>query len=391
MKKFDFKNIDTQYMKIGFHIFLVAAAIILFEKVLGNLPDLSEKTTVLIQTVTSIGSPFIIGFALAYLLNPSMKFFERMIFKIQTNLNKYKKPVRAFCILLNYVIFFGGITWIILYLVPELRESFLTFVPQLPTYVEDLSYAIIHFFDQIDFINSADVESALTYLFSPLYNIFENLPDLFSEILANLYSVGKITFDVIMAIFISFYMLLQKEMFGEQCKKIVFALSNKEKGHHFLYTIGRINDVFQKFIVGKALDSLAVWIITFVVFSLLNVPYTLVFSLIIGVTNFIPYFGPFIGGIPVGIIVLLIDPFKAIFVIIFILVLQLFDGYYLGPKILGDSLEVSPIWIILAVVVGGSIYGALGMFLGVPVLAIIKLFFCEFIDKKYEKKYNEKY
>ncbi len=389
MKKFDFKNIDTQYMRLGFHIFLVAAAIILFEKVLGNLPDLSGKFSFAFQTTTSIMSPFIIGFGLSYLMNPSMKFFERMIFKFHPEFTKYKKPVRSFSILLNYVIFFGGITWIILYLVPELKESFVTFVQQFPTYVEKLNTSITNFFDQVDFIDSADVESTLAHLVSPLFGMFENLPNLVSGLLVNLYSVGKITFNVIMAIFISFYMLLEKELFGKQMRKIVFALSNRQKSNHFLYTVDRINEIFQKFIVGKAFDSLLVWIITFVVFSVLNVPYALVFSLIIGVTNFIPYFGPFIGGIPVGLIVILIDPFKSIFVIIFILVLQLFDGYYLGPKILGDTLDMSPIWIILAVVVGGSLHGALGMFLGVPILAVIKLFFSEFINKKYDKKYKE--
>ncbi|WP_317854065.1 AI-2E family transporter [Chakrabartyella piscis] len=387
MKKFDFKKIDTQYTKIGFYIFLVAAAVILFEKVVGNLPDLSEKTTAFLQASARIGSPFIIGFALAYLLNPSMKFFERNLLKIHPILHHHRKPVRSFCILLNYLIFFGGITWIILYLVPELKDSFLTFIPQLPTYVEDLSYTISHFFDQIDFIDSKDVESTLAYIFSPLFNAFENLPTLVSGILTNLYSVGKITFDVIMAIFISFYMLLEKELFAKQGKKIVMALTSREKSGHILHTIGRINIIFQKFIVGKAFDSLIVWLICLVGFTLLNVPYTLVFSLILGVTNMIPYFGPFIGAIPVCLIILLINPVTAIWVIIFVIILQQFDGYYLGPKILGDSLDLSPIWIILAVVLGGSLGGAVGMFLGVPILATVKMFFSEYITKKYNEKY----
>lgn len=121
---------------------------------------------------------------------------------------------------------------------------------------------------------------------------------------------------------------------------------------------------------------------------MLNAPFALVLSLIIGVTNMIPYFGPFIGAIPAAVITFLVSPLTALWVILFILALQQFDGNFLGPKILGDSLDVSPIWIILAVVLGGAFMGPLGMFIGVPILATIKMFFSEFINRKYEEKYS---
>jgi len=150
-----------------------------------------------------------------------------------------------------------------------------------------------------------------------------------------------------------------------------------------------VNKIFQNFIVGKAVDSLIIGILAFIGFTLLNAPFPLILSLIVGVTNMIPYFGPFIGAIPAGVMTFLVSPTLAVWVLLFILALQQFDGNFLGPKILGNSLDISPIWIILAVVLGGALMGPVGMFIGVPILATMKMFLTESINRKYEKKYAQ--
>ena len=139
--------------------------------------------------------------------------------------------------------------------------------------------------------------------------------------------------------------------------------------------------------MGKAIDSLIIGILAFIGLTFMQAPFPLILSLILGVTNMIPYFGPFIGAIPAICITLLIDPVLAIWVGIFILILQQFDGNFLGPKILSNSLDLSPLWIILAVLVGGGVMGPLGMFIGVPIFATIKTFGGEYINRSYEKKY----
>lgn len=387
MKKIDFKKLDRSYLKICLYVFAVAAAIILFEKIIGHLPGLGHAFQTTVKTTLRLGSPFFIGFALAYIMNPFMKFFEKRIFKYVPKANEKKKLTRTFCILINYVIVIGSLFWITIYLIPELKDSVVSFVSQLSSYTTQMNASITTLFDRIDFINAEEVNNIINKVLAPIMSVFQNIPKLVSDIATNLYSFGKITVDVVMAIFISFYMLYDKENFSKQTHKIIYAISNRDKAERLFYNTHRINRIFQDFIVGKAVDSLIIGVMAFIGFSLLKAPFPLVLSLIIGVTNMIPYFGPFIGAIPAAVITFLVDPLTALWVILFILALQQFDGNFLGPKILGDSLDVSPLWIILAVVLGGALMGPLGMFIGVPVLATIKMFFSEYINRKYEEKY----
>ncbi len=389
MKKLDFKKLDKSYLKISLYIFAVAAAVILFEKIIGHLPNLGNAFITTVSTILHLGSPFFIGFIMAYVMNPFMKFFETTILKFFPKTQKHKKLLRTGCILINYVISIGGILWISIYLVPELKDSVLSFVSQLSTYSEQLNTSISNFFNRVNFVNADDVNNIINKVLAPIMGAFQNVPELITNIATNLYSVGKITFDVIMAIFISFYMLYDKENFRRQTHKIVYAVSNRKKAEQLFYNAQRINVIFQNFIVGKAIDSLIIGFIAFIGFSVLNAPFPLILSLIIGVTNMIPYFGPFIGAIPAAMITFLVSPVTALWVILFILALQQFDGNFLGPKILGNSLDISPIWIILAVVLGGALLGPLGMFIGVPILATFKMFLMEYINGKYKAKYSQ--
>ncbi len=387
MKKFDIKNLDKSYLKICLYIFVLATAVILFEKIIGHLPNLGNVFHRAVNTILRLGAPFFIGFAIAYIMNPFMKFFEDFFMKHSAKARAHHKLTRIFCILINYIFIIGSISWISIYLIPELKTSVVSFVSQLSTYSTQLNTSTTEFFDRIHFINSADVTNIINKLLAPIMSAFENVPALITNILTNLYSVGKITVDIIMAIFIAFYMLYDKENFRKQTHKMVYALSSRKTAEKLFYNAQRINRIFQNFIVGKAIDSLIIGILAFIGFRLLNAPYPLILSLIVGVTNMIPYFGPFIGAIPAAIMTFLVSPTTAVWVLLFILALQQFDGNFLGPKILGNSLDISPIWIILAVILGGALLGPVGMFIGVPVLATLKMFLMEYINRKYEKKY----
>ena len=297
------------------------------------------------------------------------------------------KITRILSILINYVIIIGGTVWIVIYLVPEVRDSIITFATNVTAYSDAMNVRIQSFFDRIVYINSANVNNVINRLLAPVKDISQNAPELLETIAVNVYGFGRITIQFIMAIFIAFYMLLDKERFSLKAKKGIYTFFPEEKADVILRSAIRTHHIFQNFIVGKAVDSLIIGILAFIGLNLMKAPYPLILSLIIGVTNMIPYFGPFIGAIPAILITLLIDPPLAIAVGIFVLILQQFDGNYLGPKILGNSVDLNPLWIILAVLIGGAFMGPVGMFVGVPVFATIKTFASEYVNRKYTEKY----
>ena len=392
MRKLDFfrknrSDHDKFLLRVSFYILIVAALLILFEKVIGHLPDIGGSFVTATDYLSALISPFIMGFAIAYVMNPFMKFFERKFIKHVGFFDLHRKMTRTISILLNYTIIIGGTVWIIIYLLPEIKDSITAFTTNVPVYSQAMNNRIRMIFDQIPFIDSEDVNNAINRVLAPIQSASENAPELLETIIGNLYSVGRVTLNFIMAIFIAFYMLYDKEGFEKQIHKIVYALSSEGKAERFLNNTERIHHIFQDFIVGKAIDSLIIGILAMIGLTIIKAPFPLILSLIIGVTNMIPYFGPFIGAIPAIFITLLIDPPLAIVVALFVLVLQQFDGNFLGPKILGDSLDLSPLWIILAVVVGGALMGPLGMFIGVPIFATVKTFGGEYINRLYWQKY----
>lgn len=373
--------------KVSLYILVVFALLILFEKVIGHLPVIGNSITTFFHYLSGLISPFIMGFAIAYVMNPFMMFFEKKFLKWFGFCRNHKKLTRTFCILLMYTLVIGGTVWIVIYLLPEIRNSIIAFATNISEYSEAMSERIRYIFDQIPYIDSAEVNKVIDRFMEPIKHMSQNAPEILETIAANVYSFGRITLNFIMAIFIAFYMLYDKERFARKTRKAVYAFSTDEKGTRFLQNANRVHHIFNDFIVGKALDSLIIGILAFIVLTIMKAPFPLILALIIGVTNMIPYFGPFIGAIPAILITLLIDPPLAIAVGIFILFLQQFDGNILGPKILGDSVDLSPLWIILAVMIGGALMGPLGMFIGVPIFATVKVFGSEYIDRLYWKKY----
>lgn len=393
MRKFDIfkrkQNEQDRFLgKVCLYLLAVAALLILFEKVIGHLPVIGASISNGLAYFCGLTSPFIMGFAIAYVMNPFMMFFERTFLKWLGFCRNHRKMTRTFCILLMYTLIIGGTIWIVIYLLPEIRDSIMAFATNISVYSDAMNMRIQKIFDQIPYIDSAEVNRVINRVLEPIQNASQNAPELLETIAANVYSVGRVTLNFIMAIFIAFYMLYDKERFAKKAEKAVYALCSEQKAPLFLQNANRIHHIFNDFIVGKAIDSLIIGILAFIGLTIMKAPFPLILALIIGVTNMIPYFGPFIGAIPALLITVLISPRLVILVGIFILVLQQFDGNILGPKILGNSVDLSPLWIILAVMVGGAVMGPIGMFIGVPIFATLKVFGGEFIDQLYWKKYS---
>ena len=198
--------------------------------------------------------------------------------------------------------------------------------------------------------------------------------------------IASSIWNIVLGIIISVYLLIDKEYFFAINRKITCALFSDKMASRIFELTHRTNEIFGKFLSGKIIDSAIIGVLSFVVFSIFKIPYTLLISVIIGVTNIIPFFGPFIGAIPSFIIILFVSPTKALIFLILIFIIQQIDGNIIGPKILGDSIGISAFWILFAILVAGEFMGLVGMIIGVPVFAIIYSVIKEDVEYKLKNK-----
>ena len=192
-----------------------------------------------------------------------------------------------------------------------------------------------------------------------------------TSITTGLINVFKVLLNIIVGLIVSVYLLFSKETFIGQFKKLNYALFKPKKANIVIQTARKSNEIFGGFISGKILDSMIIGIICYIVLLIMKMPYPVLVSVIVGVTNIIPFFGPFIGAVPSFIIIVLANPIQGLYFLIFVVILQQVDGNIIGPNILGDSTGLSPFWVIFAIMVGGGLFGFAGMLLGVPTFAVI--------------------
>ncbi|WP_425445936.1 AI-2E family transporter [Dethiothermospora halolimnae] len=331
-----------------------------------------------IYTENSLGSffnlitPFIWAFFVAYLLNPILVYLEEH-FKIK----------RIWSILIVYIILVGLIVLIITIFTPKVVQSFKNLVQDIPDYFDATKKWLSSEPDKLQFLNRYGV---IDYIRENIYDILDdvktNITTMINSTISQVINFTSALLDFALGIIISIYILKDKELFKKQFKKLIYTMINKDKGTYYINLMSDLDKVFSKYLVGKIIDSIIIGILCFIGLLIINAPYALVFSTIVGITNMIPYFGPFIGMVPAVIITLFYSPIKAIWVGLFIFGLQQFDGLYLGPKILGTQVGLKPFWIISAIIVGGGLFGILGMLLAVPVAAMIKTILVKYIEKK---------
>ena len=361
-----FKDSKIPYIKL---LPLLVISFILF-KMIDNIGLIYSYISAFFSLIGS----FIWAFGIAYVLNPMLKYLER----------KFKMK-RAFSLIITYAVFIGAIVLFITIVTPRLIKSIGELVSSIPYYLEVAKEWLTNNAQKFEALNklNINVESKfLEYMEHASNYVADQLNTILSKTLNITYSFVK----AILGIIISIYILNDKEIFKINFKKFIYALMKPQNAYSFLKTCSEINCVFSKFILGKALDSLIIGILCFIGLSIMRVHFSALLSVIVCITNMIPYFGPFLGMIPAFVITLFYSPIKAFWVLVFVFLLQQFDGWYLGPKILGDQVGLSPFWIIAAIIVGGGIFGIWGMFLGVPVVAVIKVFLDRYIDHRLAEK-----
>ena len=202
-----------------------------------------------------------------------------------------------------------------------------------------------------------------------------------------MWSVVIFTKNFLIGIIVSVYLLAAKEKSAARCCKLLYGVLPEEQAKFAMRGFRRMDHIFSGFVRGKLLDSLIIGILCFIGCSILKLPYTPLVSVVVGVTNVIPFFGPFLGAIPCALLILLVSPLKCLYFVIFIFLLQQLDGNVIGPKILGDSTGISSLWVIVAILVGGGFGGVLGMFLGVPIFACLQVLVRWLLNTRLEKRH----
>lgn len=362
-------------IRIGVMIFVTFAVCILFFFAILRYEGFAGMWGKLL----SAAMPIIMGLVLAYLMNPVMLWLERCCKKLLTGRikseRKLKKVSRGLAIAGSVIILIAIIALLIAAIVPSVISSIAGLINTLPDNVSSVINMIKtgNFGDsKIAEMASKGLQDATDYIENyATEKIIPEAQKYVAQITTGVISVVKAILNFIIGIIVMVYVMSIQETLTGQCKKIIYALFKPKAGNIMVETIMKANEIFGGFISGKILDSLIIGIIAYIGCLIMHIPSTVLVAVIIGVTNVIPVFGPFIGAIPSLLIVVIQSPWHALYLLIFIVILQQVDGNIIGPKILGSSTGLSTFWVMFAILIGGGMFGFLGMLLGVPVFAVI--------------------
>jgi predicted PurR-regulated permease PerM len=345
-----------------------------------------DSVKIYISKISDICSPIMYGALIAYILNPLMKIFEEKVFKnkkAEEGLSRTaRRIVSVVMTFLSFFILLALFVWMIL---PQLSNSIKDLGEKFPMYlqsVEDLAHSIAASGGAL----ATAIESLLTTINEFIDNSYDLLKQYLPVITSMLQSVALGALDIVLGIVFSIYFLMAKESIAAQTKKFLRAIFKETTYENILRIVSLTDNTFGKYFTGAILDSLLVGIVCFILMTVLGLPYAPLISVVIGVTNVIPYFGPFIGSIPSAIILFVANPIYAVYFIVMILVLQQIDGNIIAPRIHSSSTGLAPVWVIVAVTLMSGILGFIGMFIGVPLFSVIYTLIKEQVEKRLEKK-----
>lgn len=369
---------------IGVTAFLTAAAVmLLYDTLFGG-----KMALALVKTV----QPILYGAFIAYLLAPMVNFFERHLFPSfrPGGKGKGRGVIRTVSMLLSWVVICFFFYLLASVLMPELYKSVQQLIANADNYYNTISGWVLNVVEK-----NPETANWVSQRMNAYFQNFESL--LTGEILPRLQMVmltvsgGVVSFvnflmDLLLGVIASIYLLATKERCAAYGRKLVYGLFSRENAGLVLRGVRRADGIFSGFVRGKLLDSIIIGILCFAGSSILKFPYAPLVSVFVGVTNIIPFFGPFLGAIPSVFLILLVSPMKALYFVIFVLALQQLDGNVIGPKILGNTTGLSGLWVIIAILVGGGFFGIAGMFFGVPVCGCLYSLVNFFVDVRLRKK-----
>lgn len=374
---------NQKYNTIAFYtvvvIAIAAAIVVAIVKI--------DAVSSFLGRILGILSPFIWGFSLAYVLCPLMTACENGV----NRLSKGKiagKSARVIGLILAYLAALLALVVFFSIVIPQIVQSVTSLAAQSKIWLEQVQVWATEMSEKYHLQKLPEgtvdrlVETAEGWLQTFTSNLTTWVPQIF-QVTVN-FTAGVV--NVILGAIIAIYLLLDKERFFAHIRKLFCALFSKNKVDRLTAITRKSHQVFSGFIIGKLLDSFIIFLLCLLCMTLFRWPYAMLISVIVGVTNVIPYFGPFFGAIPSILILLIVDPITALWFALFILLLQQLDGNVIGPKILGDSTGLTPFWVIFSITVFGSLLGPVGMFIGVPLFAVIYHLISEFVSNRLERK-----
>lgn len=383
---------DKKYLYWGITAFCVIACAILFFMALNYMPGVVR----VIKSLFGILSPFIWGLAITYILLPLVKVLQRSVFGSLGSAIHKKKPekarrfARGMSVFVAEIVFLAVIVAIVYLIIPQLVSSITTIVENSSTYVANTTQWIEKLLS-----DNPDIEKYVLEVFNNVSEDLKNwltntvLPgigNVAASVTTGIISVVKAVYNLVIGIIVSVYILGNIEGFTASAKKLMYTVFSIESAEKLREGLSFTDKTFMGFINGKLLDSAIIGLICYIGCALLNIPYALLVSVIVGVTNVIPFFGPFIGAVPSALLILLVDPIKCVIFVVFIIVLQQVDGNIIGPKILGSSIGINGFWVMFSIILGGGLFGFWGMLLGVPVFVVIYAALGSLVNKKLKKR-----
>ena len=381
----------NKYLKWGLTAFCTVGAILLFyDTLFGN-----RVLPVFLKKFVSALQPVIYGAFMAYLLAPVVDFFEKGVAPAHRERVQKKKKLPFFVVRSVSILLTWAAIAVLLYLLgsvllPELYNSVVQLIANIETYYTKISDWVRNLFDtnpQLAAWVGQQMETAFgTFETWVTTKALPQAQNVMIAVTGGVISVVGFLGDLLVGVIVSVYFLATKERCGAHSRKMVYSLFPEKKVYWILRGTRKADRIFSGFVRGKLLDSLIIGILCFIGCSILKFPYTPLVSVVVGVTNVIPFFGPFLGAIPSIFLILLVSPLQAVYFALFVLALQQLDGNVIGPKILGDKTGLSSLWVIVAILVGGSFFGFAGMFFGVPVCACLYSLVTFLVEKRLRDK-----
>ena len=374
-----FKWLGQRNIKIGVTAFLVLLACVIAGFIFYNLGDI----VAVIGKFLAIFTPLIIGLVMAYILNPIVKVFENKVFK------KIRKDNirRDLSIAATIILFVALIGAVIGYLIPQLLESILSLITNAPKYLDQS----VEFLSK--WINNPDIDySKMTeYLLKILNeNVLPNVTGMLNSLGNGILGFLRAIFNFVIGLVFAVYILSNTKNMSKSSKKILYAFFNDKKVDKFIKKVKHINDIFINFMIGKLADSFCfVFVCTLIFTIVFGYPYPLLIAFMIGVTDLIPYFGPYLGSIPAALLILLVDPVKAVIFVIFMVVLQQIDANLVTPRIQSKATGLPSFWVLFAILVFGGLFKVVGLLIAVPCFTIIYELVVDYIEEKSAAKKEE--
>ena len=366
---------DKRDISRGIILALSLCAVVIFMSVIDKVPVVFGWIGAFLKALT----PFMIGCGIAFLLNPVVKLMKKPLRKLTRKMckthDKADSMANVFSVILTVILFIALLIVLLSIMLPQLKDSIVKLYENIPTYMKNVKEWLGGIFKDnqqvMDVLNKYldNFQDTMSKLLSD--NLIPNMDTILLKVTSGIMDVFGIVIDLFVGIIVSIYILLDKEQLKAKSKKVIYSTFKKKNGNKILDATEYVNRVFGGFINGKVIDSLVIGILTGIFCAMVDMPYGALVAVIIGVTNIIPFFGPFIGAVPSAFLILVEDPKMALIFIVFILVLQQLDANIVQPVVLGESTGLSGLGVLIAIMVGSSMFGIVGMILSVPVFAII--------------------